>query len=190
MPVTAIFPKTRDRSRVATFTWPDGLVATTPIWNRAERLPHDLDHYIVEAVFRPPYGFWALVERQAPFSSLTLVSGRWPKGRAEWLAKVRRKHGAEMLKAEATGLGPLFRAETDADVDRIAPALRRQLERAYALTPDNAFAGATREQFHDVRDLHRSLHDAWNSVPMGGALEVAYPPRPEPTIHTCLPQPA
>lgn len=90
---------------MATLSWRDGTVATTPIWGTPNRLPHDLDHYIVEAVFQPPYGFWGLVERQAPFDSLTLVRGRWPKGKAAWFERVVRKHVAEMLKAEAVGLG-------------------------------------------------------------------------------------
>jgi hypothetical protein len=181
--VTAIFPKTRGAGRVATFSWPDGTAATTSIWGRPERLPHDLDHYIVEAAFRPPYGFWGLLERQAPFSSLTLVKGRWPKGNAEWFERVVRKHGVEMLKAEATGLGPLFQAVTDDEVERAIPELRRRLRRSYALSPDNAFEDATREQFDEARALHVALHRAWLGVPMGGALEVAYPRRGKPRIH-------
>ena len=178
-----MFPKIREVRRVATFCWPDGTAATTPIWGGPERLPHDLDHYIVEAVFRPPYGFWDLVERQAPFSSLTLVKGRWPKGKAEWFERVLRKHGVEMLKAEATGLGRLFAAATDEDVERLTPELRRNLRRAYALSAVNAFGHATCEQFRSARELHARLHRAWSGVPMGGALEVSYPPSGKPRIH-------
>lgn len=181
--MTATFPKTRGPGRVATFSWPDGTAATTPTWGSPDRLPHDLDHYIIEAVFRPPYGFWDLVERQAPFSSLTLVKGRWPKGKSDWFERVVRKHGLEMLKAEATPLGLLFEAETDKDVDRLIPELRRRLRRSYALSPANAFEGATRDDFHETRELHRTLHGAWARIPMGGALEVAYPPRGKPRIH-------
>jgi hypothetical protein len=183
VPVTAVFPKTRGPSRVATFLWPDETVATTPIWGRPERLPHDLDHYIIEAVFRPPYGFWGLVERQAPFSSLTLVAGRWPKDKAEWFQRVVRKHGTEMLKAEATGLELLFQAATDDDVDRAIPELRRRIRRSYALSPENAFGDATRQQFYEARQLHTILDRAWRGVPMGGALEVLYPRAGKPTIH-------
>jgi hypothetical protein len=183
MPVTAIFPKTRDAGRVATFRWADGTVATTPSWGRPERLPHDLDHYIIDAVFRPPYAFWGLVERQAPFPSLTLVRGRWPKGKSEWYQRVVRKHGLEMLKSEATLLGLLFEATTDEEVDRLIPELRRRLRRSYALAPADAFEGATRDQFHETRRLHKTVHRAWSRVPMGGALEVAYPPQGRPRIH-------
>ncbi len=181
--MTATFPKNREAGRVATFAWPDGTAATTPIWGRPERLPHDLDHYIIDAVFRPPYGFWDLVERQAPYPSLTLVRGRWPKGKPEWYERVVRKHGVEMLKSEATGLGLLFRAVTDEQVDRLVPELRRRLRRSYALSPVNAFEDATRDQFHETRELHKALHRAWDGVPTGGALEVAYPLRGKPTIH-------
>lgn len=163
--------------------WPDGTAATTPIGGRPERLPHDLGHYIVEAVFRPPYGFWGLVERQAPFSSLTLIRGRWPRGKAEWFERVLRKHGTEMLKAEATGLGLLLRVNTADEVDRVIPELRRRLRTSYALTPANAFADAPREHFHDARRLHDTVHRAWTGVPVGGALEVAYPPNGKPRTH-------
>jgi hypothetical protein len=168
---------------VETFSWRDGTVATTPICGRPDRLPHDLDHYIVEAVFQPPYGFWGLVERQAPFDSLTLIRGCWPKGKAAWFERVVRKHGAEMLKAEAAGLGVLFLAKTDDDVNRAIPELRRQLQRSDALSPANAFADATRAQFLEVRELHRTLHRTWRGVPMGGALEVAYPRVGKPKVH-------
>ena len=160
---------------MATFTWTDGTVATTPIFDRPEELPHDLRHYVVEAAFLPPYGFWSLVERQAPFRSLTLVRGRWPKGQVEWFARVVRKHGTEMLKAEATGLDELFDVADEA-LDRVLPELRRRLRRSYALSPANAYADAPRECFVEARRLHRRLHSAWRGLPFGGALEVRYPP--------------
>lgn len=183
MPVSAIFPKTNSAGRVATFSWRDGTAATTPIWGRPDRLPHDLEHYIVEAVFQPPYGFWGLVERQAPFKSLTLIRGRWPKDKSAWFERVVRKHGVEMLKAEAVGLDLLFQAKSDEEVDRAIPELRRQLQRSYALSPANAFAEATRAQFLEIRDIHRSLHRTWRGTPMGGALEVAYPRVVKPKVH-------
>ncbi len=182
MPVTAIFPKSRDRERVATFLWVDGTAATTPIWGRPERLPHDLDHYIVEAAFLPPYGFWSLVEQQSPFPSLTLVKGRWPKDKAAWFERVVRKHGTEMLKAEATGLEVLFEAGED-EVDRLIPELRRRLRTSYALSPANAFADAARERFLDARNLHRKVHRAWQGVPFRGALAVNFPPAANPKIY-------
>lgn len=180
--MSAYFPKRRDRQRVATFLWRDGSAATTPIWGLPERLPHDLDHYIVDASFRPPYGFWTLVEQQVPYPSLTLVRGRWPKDKSAWFERVVRRHGTEMLQAEATGLEELF-AAAEANVDRLIPELQRRLRASYALSPANAYAEAPPERFHAARDLHRKIHRAWRGVPFGGALEVSYPPRGNPTIH-------
>ena len=170
----ASFPKQRGPGRVATFQWSDGIIATTPIFGLPVRLPHDLEHYVVEARLRPAYGFWSLVAQQAPFESLTLVRGRWPKGRQEWFDRVRRKHAAEMLKAEATGFcgldNPAF------DLDAAWPTIRRAMQRSYALNAQTELTHVTKG---DIAALHQDtlrLHDAWQAVPDGGALLVQWPP--------------
>lgn len=171
----ASFPKHTGGGRVAVFEWSDGLIATTPIHGRATTLPHDLEHYVVEARLRFPYGFWTLAAQQAPFDSLTLVRGRWPKGKQEWFARLRRKHGVEMLKAEATGVkgldSPTF------DVEAAWPSIRRAMRRSYAFNPQTELLQVTRA---DITALHHDalrLHEAWRSVPTGGALVVQWPPK-------------
>lgn len=174
MALKVTFPKNHDRARLAVFEWDDGLVATTPVWGRAERLPHDLSHYAIEAQFLPPYGFWSMAERQAPFESLTLVRGRWPRGRREWLDRVRRKHGGEMLKAEAVELGPL--ADPAVELDAVWSAMARSFKRAYDFGPANPFSHVTKSDLAVARQRYFELTDAWQRVPWGGALVVAWPP--------------
>lgn len=174
------FPKVRDPRRVATFAWSDGLVATCPIWGRCERLPHDLEHYAVDAHFRPPYAFWTLVGQQAPFASLSPVKGRWPPRKVEWLDRVRRKHGLEMLKGEAPGLGRV--GHPDFDVDAEWPTIRRTLNRAYVFSADNPFADVTKESLLVLHDAQNRLHRTWQQVPMGGALRVHWPPERSPQV--------
>lgn len=177
------FPKLRDPRRVATFAWSDGFVATCPIWGRCERLPHDLEHYAVDAHFRPPYAFWTLVGQQAPFDSLTPVRGRWPARRVEWLDRIRRKHGADMLKGESPGLGRVVgRPDFDADADW--PAIRRSLDRAYVFGTHNPFAKVTKESLVALHDSCRSLVRTWEQVPLGGAVVVHWPPDRPPEIVT------
>lgn len=181
MRMTATFPKSRDRGALAVFEWPDGLVATCPIQaSNTGRLPHDLIHYIGEAQFRPPYGFWGLAARQAPFDSLTLVKGAWPRGRREWLDRVRRKHGVEMFEAEVVELGRI--ADPDLDMDQYWPAQARTLRKAYSYTAENPFANATRSDFVEARQRAIALHEAWRRVPFGGALVVSWPPTATPRV--------
>ena len=181
-PVTlrATFPKHAGVDRRARFEWSDGLVATSPIGGRPVRLPHDLEHYAVEAVLRPEYGFWSLAAQQAPFASLTPVGGRWPKGRREWFDRVRRKHREAMLKAEALGIRGL--EDPSFDVDAMWPRVKLALERPYAFNEETTLRGITKA---DVEELHvsaMSLHAHWQRVPDGGALVVSWPPKPEPEI--------
>ncbi|MBW3537833.1 MAG: hypothetical protein KY395_08765 [Actinobacteria bacterium] len=177
--MTVSFPKSDGRAP-ALFEWADGLAATCAIHNHPKRLPHDLEHYIVEAQFRPPYGFWSLASRQAPFDSLHLVRGRWPRGKREWLDRVRRKHGAEMLKAEAVGLGPIH--DPDLDLERYWPRRARLLRNAYSYTASNPFDHATRADFVEARERSLTLRAAWQRLPMGGALVVSWPPDTAPRI--------
>lgn len=170
----ATFPKHGEGDRQARFEWSDGLVATSPIWGSPSRLPHDLEHYAVEAVLRPEYGFWSLAARQAPFDSLTLIAGRWPKGRQEWFDRVRRKHREAMLKAEALGIRGL--EDPGLDVDAAWPHIKAALERPFAFNPETTLRGITKA---DVVQLHSSavqLHELWRKVPDGGALVVSWPP--------------
>ena len=178
--MTVTFPKSHDHKNVATFEWPDGSAATTPA-GRGDRLPHDLGHYTAEAHFRPPYGFWSLAAQQAPFSSLTLVRGRWPVGRHEWLDRVRKRHGAEMLQAEALNLSWLAYI-SEADLEGRWPVAARTMKKAYSFTPSNPFAAATRADFFEARKLAISLLDTWRKVPFGGALVVSWPPSASPLV--------
>ena len=181
MRMTATFPKSHDRGNVAVFEWPDGSAATTPMWARGDRLPHDLGHYIGEAQFRPPYGFWSLAAQQAPFGSLTIVRGRWPGDRQEWLDRVRKKHGAEMLKAESLDLSGLADI-TEAELEGRWPAAARTLKKAYSFTSANPFDKAKRADFFEARERAIALRDAWRRVPFGGALVVCWPPDMPPRV--------
>lgn len=181
MKMTATFPKSHERVRLAVFEWSDGLTATCRIQSaNVHSLPHDLIHYIGEAQFRPPYGFWGMASRQAPFASLTPVKGSWPKGRREWLDRVRRKHGVEMFMAEVVELGPI--ADPNLDMDKYWPVSARMLRNAYSYAAENPFANATRADFVEARERAIALEDAWRKVPFGGALVVAWPPDTPPRI--------
>ena len=180
MRMTATFPKSHDHGNAAIFEWSDGLVATTPT-GRGDRLPHDVGHYIGEAQFRPPYGFWSLAAQQAPFSSLTLVRGRWPDDRQQWLERIRRKHGPEMLQAEALNLSWLAGISA-ADLEGRWPVAARTMRKAYSFTRSSPFATATRTDFVEARDRAISIHDAWRKVPFGGALVVSWPPDTSPRV--------
>ena len=177
--MTATFPKS-DRHTPVRFEWSDGLAATCAVHDQPNRLPHDLRHYIVEAQFLPPYGFWSLASQQAPFDSLELVRGRWPRGKREWLDRVRRKHGAEMLKAESVGPGALD--NPDLDFERYWPQQVKVLRKAYSYTASNPFDHATRADFVEIRERSLALRAAWRKLPMGGALVVSWPPEPPPRI--------
>lgn len=179
--MTATFPKSHDHVCVAIFEWPDGSAATTPMWGRRDRLPHDLGHYIGEAQFRPPYGFWSLAAQQAPFNSLTLVRGRWPGDRQEWLDRIRRKHGAEMLKAEALDLSRLADI-SESDLEGRWPVAARSLRNGYSFTRSSPFDSATRTDFFEARERAIALNEAWRRVPFGGALVVSWPPDTPPRV--------
>lgn len=176
MKLHASFPKTADSRRVATFEWSDGLVAETPIWSRPTKLPHDLEHYVLESYVQPPYGFWSLAAQQAPFKSLTLVSGRWPRDRVAWFERVKRKHRDEMVQAEAVGVGAVARG--DLDVHRDWATIRRGFTRAYALNGESVFARLDQRDVLLLVDRHRAMHQAWAHLPMGGVLTVDWPPPP------------
>ena len=150
--------------------WPDGLVATTQQWGGG--VPHDLRHWLIEAQVDLRWGFWSLAAQQAPFASFTLVSGRWPKGRQEWLDRVRRKHGLSMLHAEAQGRSWL--AAPDLDVHADWKEIRARLARAYAFS-DSPLAGFGP---HDVERLRQFALEAvatWDALPAGGSVEVSWP---------------
>ena len=179
--MTATFPKSRNAHCVALFEWPDGSAATTPMWGIVGALPHDLGHYVGEAQFRPPYGFWNLAAQQAPFASLTLVRGRWPGDRHEWLERIRRKHGVEMLKAEALDLSRLA-DRSIGDIDRHWPGMARRLRNGLSFTRTSPFDHATKADFVEARDRAIALNKAWGRVPVGGALIVFWPPDKPPQV--------
>ncbi len=181
MQLRARFPKSTDGRNVAEYAWSDGLTGTSPSNGRPGRLPHDLDHYILESQVDVPYGFWALSARQAPFKTFTLVRGRWPRGKAEWFERVKRKHGGEMLQAEAVGIvSRLSRGELD--INRDWKSIRRQLTRAYTYESDGPFAAVTQRDLAAIVPFHDELHRTWEAVPVGGALQVSWPKMDGPVV--------
>jgi hypothetical protein len=176
MRLVASFPKVDDLSRVATYQWSNGVVAETPLYGAWRRLPHDVHHYIVESRVQPPYGFWSLAGKQAPFESFTLVKGRWPRDRVEWFNRVKRKHHDEMTQSEAMSIVDAL-ARGQLDLHRDWKAIRNQLCRAYAIKADSAFASLDQRDLAELVDVHRAVHAAWDAVPEGGVFEVSWPPR-------------
>jgi hypothetical protein len=129
-----------------------------------------------------PYGFWALAGRQAPCKSFTVVRGRWPRGKAEWFGRVKRKHGGEMIQAEMVGgiVGALARGELD--VRRDWWQIRSMLTRAYTFESDGPFAAVTQADLVGLVPFHDRLHGLWATVPVGGALQVSWPQRGDPVV--------
>jgi hypothetical protein len=166
--VQARFPKVEDRSRTAQLAWPDGFTATLPQHQYFARLPHDLEHYVVDAVLRPPYGFWELAAAKAPFKNLTPCR-RWPRERTQWFARVVRDHRDEMVEAERlTGLLPTNTPSWE--------AARRMLASAWTDRPSNPRPDLTPESYERLMDLHEQLVSAWQSLPVGEWLSVTWPP--------------
>ena len=168
---------TKLRGAPAVHRWPGGLVATTLPWTSG--LPHDLGHWFIEAQVDLPWGFWSLAAQRAPFASLTLVEGRWPKGRQAWLDRVRRKHGLSMLHAEAQDGHWL--ADPQLDVHRDWPEIRRRLARAYAFV-DNPLMDLGPHDVERLRPLAQRTAALWAAIPLGGSIEVSWPGADDPVV--------
>ena len=169
-----MFPKASGAGGVAEFRWSDGTVATTPLYNHSGRLPHDLEHYVVDAHVDLPFGFWALAGKQTPFKSFTLLAGRWERGARERFERSARKHRGAMLQGEAAffvhNLAPAGRLG-----DRVAGVAASAAP--YLLYENDSPIGDL--EVADVRRIiafDRKLHRRWTDLPVGGALQVTWPP--------------
>jgi hypothetical protein len=152
--------------------WPDGTVATCQQHWVGKGLPHDLGHWLIEAQVDLRWGFWSLAGQQAPFASLELVEGRWPKGKQQWFDRVRRKHGLSMLHAEAQG--GTWLADPDLDVHAEWSQIRDRLARAYAFD-DSPLAPFGPEDVERLRPFALRATAAWNGLRPGGSVEVSWP---------------
>ena len=161
---------TKIRGAPAVHRWPDGLVATTQPWFGG--IPHDLGHWLIEAQVDLRWGFWSLAGQQAPFDSFTLVAGRWPKGKRDWLDRVRRKHGLSMLHAEAQA--GLWLADPGLDVHGDWKEIRGRLARSYAFT-DSPLAAYGPADVERMRPFALRAVATWNALPAGASVEVAWP---------------
>ena len=161
---------TKSRGAPSVHRWPDGTVATCMQWSGG--FPHDLGHWVLEAQVDLPWGFWSLAGQQAPFASLTLVRGRWPKGKREWLDRVRRKHGLSMLHAEAQDGSWLL--DPDLDVHGDWQQIRRRLAKTYAFA-ESPLAHFGPQDVEALRPFARRAAAAWEALPPGGSVEVSWP---------------
>lgn len=161
---------TKIRGAPAVHRWPDGVVATALPWTTG--LPHDLRHWCIEAQVDLRWGFWSLAAQQAPFASLTLVQGRWPKGRQEWFDRVRRKHGLAMLHAEAQDGHWL--TDPDLDVHAEWQEIRRRLAQTYAFE-DSPLSGFGPDDVERLRPFALRAAATWDELAPGGSVEVSWP---------------
>ena len=141
------------------------------MWGHWTRFPHDLEHYSVEAILRPKYGFWELASRQAPFATLE-PSRPWPRAKRDWYARVVRRHGEDMLIAEMIGGLP----RDGASIEQQWREARGMLKREWGRSPDNPLPDLTRTDYEKIVDLGRRLRRDWDRLPAGGALSVEWPP--------------
>lgn len=178
MKLVATFPKAHSPGGVAEFRWSDGTVATTPLYTHPDRLPHDLEHYVLDAHIDLPFGFWALAGKQTPFKSFTLVSGRWERGARERFERQARRHRGAMLQGEAGSfVHDLASREDDVAVEW--PLLRRRLRRAHSYENDSPIGDLEVGDVRRVIAFDRELHRLWSDLPIGGALQVTWPAAPE-----------
>jgi hypothetical protein len=161
---------TKVRGAPGVHRWPGGLAATTMSWTKG--LPHDLGHWLLEAQVDLRWGFWSLAGQQAPFDSFTVIEGRWPKGRKEWLDRVRRKHGLSMLHAEAQD--GRWLADPDLNVRAQWQEIRRRLTRMYAFH-ESPLSGFTPDDVERLRPFAQRAAATWDSLPYGGSVEVRWP---------------
>ena len=179
--LTATFPCTADGRNDATYEWSDGLVCTTPGGGRPGRLPHDLEHYILEAQVKLPYGFWTLAGKQAPFQSFTHIGGQWPRSRKTWFEQVKKKHAGEMVKADSLAGLVNSLARGVLDLERDWREITRQLTRAYRYGSEDAAERITMQDLRRVLAFDQDVRAAWAGVPVGGFLEVTWP-----RVEACL----
>lgn len=173
--LTVTFPCTADGRNEATFEWSDGLVCTTVGGGRPGRLPHDLEHYILESQVELPYGFWTLAGKQAPFQSFTHVRGQWPRSRKTWFEQVKKKHRGEMVKADSLAGIVHALARGALDLDRDWREITRQLTHAYRYGSDDAAERITKQDLGRVLAFDHAVRAAWASVSVGGSLKVTWP---------------
>lgn len=152
--------------------WSDGLAATTCATNTGLGLPHDLRHWLIEAQVDLPFGFWSLAGQQAPFASFTVVRGRWPRGRTEWLDRLRQKHELSMLHAEA--VGGYWLADPDLDVHAQWHEIRQRLAQNYAFS-DSPLEKFGPDDVERLRPFARRAVETWNQLPGGGRVQVRWP---------------
>lgn len=109
------------------------------------------------------------------------MDGRWPRGRAEWFARVKRKHDGEMIQAEAIGVVSAL-ARGELDIHRDWQAIRRMLTRAYTYKAESLFASMTQNELLALVPFHHCVQAAWDRVPLGGSLQVSWPRRSDPVV--------
>ncbi|HVE94931.1 MAG TPA: hypothetical protein VNB24_08435 [Acidimicrobiales bacterium] len=162
---------TKEDRAPAVYRWPGtGLVATTPTHGKG--FPHDLGHWLIESQVDLPWGFWSLASQQAPFASLTPVEGRWPKGKRDWLDRVRRKHSLAMLHAEAQD--GQWLADPNLDVHRDWAEIHRRLSRMYAFD-ESPLAKFAPQDVERLRPFALRAVATWEALPEGGSVEVRWP---------------
>lgn len=168
----ASFPRKAEPHRwVATLEWDDGLAGEMAVLLRGKqlRMPHDLEHYVVDAVLGHEYAFWPLLARYGAFKSVRLTRGTWGRERLREFAAVLAEHRDQIEEAE-TPTAPIrtivHHNLTGADAVR-----------AFASSPaKNAFERLTSADVEALVERYRRMELEWLEGDADDPLVVIWPP--------------
>ena len=172
--LVASFPRNRDRFRwVATLQWDDGLVGEMAIRQKKQlRMPHDLEHYVVDATLGHEFAFWPLLARYGAFKSVRLRNGSFGRERMMELSRVLAEHKDDVDGAETLTAPVRVIAHHDLDWP--------EAEKYFRSSPARArFESLTRADVATLVENYRRMERRWLSGPTDEPLVVEWPPYPE-----------
>jgi hypothetical protein len=173
----ATFPKNAEPGRLVSLEWEDDFRATMRLGNHFDRLPHDLEHYVIDAELGRPWAFWPMLAQKAPYVSVTPVDGKWPRERVKWFDEVKRKHKVDLDESENAGATFVMIARGDLSIEDWA-GVRNSLQRAYTQRPKSPVEGLTPDEVKRIVAAYIRMERRWKQVPFGGELTVHWPARP------------
>jgi hypothetical protein len=176
MLMRATFPKTDDLERLVHLEWPDGFRATMRVGQRFDRLPHDLEHYVIDAELRRPWAFWPMLAQKAPYKSVT-PEGGWPAERVRWFDDVKKRRKADLDESEVLA-GPFISIARGELLLDDWKQVRTSLARVYTTRARSPVADLTRDDVERVVEAYTRMERRWQQVKFGDSLAVPWPAKP------------
>lgn len=165
------FTRSGERSYSSVAIRDDKVKVWVPGYDRAEWLPHDLRHYVIEHTLGLQFGFWGRVAAGAVFPGMKVLEGRQPPHAAERSYTASRQQPRTGTQSEI--LVGFLAGIAQQRIENDWPRVQKMLKMAW-VDDHSHYSRLNQADVKQVCAELRIMEQQWQALAVGESLTVSW----------------